>query len=127
MSETDERRHGSSNCSQQSNHHAPGHRASCAASRVQLTCNIARENAVMNGQQGSYERSLTRDPKLTFSLVKALRTCPVLVVRGGVELPTFRFSGWQMRRLTMQSLPLRAETEPLSPQLSTLKHQDRNV
>jgi hypothetical protein len=28
------------------------------------------------------------------------------VVKGGVEPPTFRFSGWQTRRLTKRSIPL---------------------
>ena len=42
-------------------------------------------------------------------LVRALHDSSELVVRGRVELPTFRFSGWLPRRLIGQSISQHAE------------------
>jgi hypothetical protein len=60
---------------------------------VQRTCNIARSNTVTKGQQRPLCGLSSRWRRLSFLLVRALRESSVLVVRGRVELPTFRFSG----------------------------------
>jgi hypothetical protein len=40
-------------------------------------------------------RLQARSAQPEFALVRALETDPKPVVRGRVEVPTFRFSGWQ--------------------------------
>ena len=60
---------------------------------MRSACDSERPTTVTHGQSWSlggckHERGLS-----AFALVRALETSPKLVVRGRVELPTFRFSG----------------------------------
>jgi len=64
---------------------------------VQLACNIGRRKTVANSQQGLRDPFGSPRLRLAFPLVKAVVMCPYWVVRGRVELPTFRFSACRLR------------------------------
>ena len=52
-----------------------------------------RQNTATSGQQRAEHCFDCQQPDLTFLLVRMLLDSLVVVVRGRVELPTFRFSG----------------------------------
>jgi hypothetical protein len=61
---------------------------------VRSTCDSERPTTVTHGQSWSLNSCRHQRARQAFALVRALETSPQLVVRGGVEPPTFRFSGW---------------------------------
>jgi hypothetical protein len=91
-----------------------------AQRRVQPTYNIVRQRADSDGPSGSAEDQGHRKPATGLPRSEHQGLLVEMVVRGGVEPPTFRFSGWQTRDPTMQSLPLRAGTAPGETKLSHL-------
>ncbi len=62
---------------------------------VRSACDSERPTTATHGQSWSLDGCGYESAWSAFALVRALETCPKLVVRGRVELPTFRFSGWQ--------------------------------
>ena len=62
---------------------------------VRPACDSERPTTVTHGQSWSLDGSGYESTGPASALVKALETSPKLVVKGRVELPTFRFSGWQ--------------------------------
>src|SRR5690348_15187358 len=60
---------------------------------VRSTCDITRQATVTHGQRRSPRRSQRGGPPLAFHQVSGLQSDARPVVRGRVELPTFRFSG----------------------------------
>jgi len=60
---------------------------------VRSTCDSGRPTTVTHGQSWSLNGCRQESANSAFVLVRALETSPQLVVRGRVELPTFRFSG----------------------------------
>jgi hypothetical protein len=61
---------------------------------VRSACDSERPTTVTYGQSWSLGGCKHDRAQSTFALVRTLETSPKLVVRGKVELPTFRFSGW---------------------------------
>ena len=59
---------------------------------VRSACDSERPTTVTHGQSWSLGDCKHRSTQSAFALVRALETGPKLVVRGRVELPTFRFS-----------------------------------
>jgi hypothetical protein len=59
---------------------------------VRSTCDSGRPTTVTHGQSWSLDGCRHESTQSAFALVRALKTSPKLVVRGRVELPTFRFS-----------------------------------
>jgi hypothetical protein len=62
---------------------------------VRSACDSERPTTVTHGQSWSPGGYKHEGAQSAFALVRALETGPKLVVRGRVELPTFRLSGWQ--------------------------------
>ena len=62
---------------------------------MRSACDSERPTTVTHGQSWSLDGCKNERAQSTFALVRALETSSRLVVRGRVELPTFRFSGWQ--------------------------------
>jgi hypothetical protein len=60
---------------------------------VRSACDSERPTTVTHGQSWSLDGCGHESAQLAFALVRRLDTSPKLVVRGRVELPTFRFSG----------------------------------
>jgi hypothetical protein len=60
---------------------------------VRSACDSERPTTVTHGQSWSLGGDTRESDQSAFALVRTLRTSPKLVVRGRVELPTFRFSG----------------------------------
>ena len=60
---------------------------------VRSACDSERPTTVTHGQSWSLGGCKHERAQSAFALVRALETSPKLVVRGRVELPTFRFSG----------------------------------
>jgi hypothetical protein len=60
---------------------------------VRSACDSERPTTVTHGQSWSLSGCKHESAQSAFALVRALETSPKLVVRGRVELPTFRFSG----------------------------------
>ena len=60
---------------------------------VRSACDSERPTTVTRGQSWSLDSDRHGSAPTVFALVKALETSQKLVVRGRVELPTFRFSG----------------------------------
>jgi hypothetical protein len=72
---------------------------------MRSACDSERPTTVTNGQSWSLDGCRHQNAMSAFALVRALETGPKLVVRGRVELPTFRFSGWQtVRSKTTRSI-----------------------
>ena len=65
---------------------------------VRSACDSERPATVTHGQSWSLDGDRHGSAGAAFALVRALEASPKLVVRGTVELPTFRFSGWQTTR-----------------------------
>jgi hypothetical protein len=63
---------------------------------VRSTCDSERPITVTHGQSWSLDACRHEGAQSASALVRALETSPKLVVRGRVELPTFRFSGCQL-------------------------------
>src|SRR5215471_10964285 len=71
-------------------------RTSCDPVRrhgVRSACHSERPTTGTPGQSGSLGSCMLERAQSAFTLVRALENNPELVVRGGVEPPTFRFSG----------------------------------
>ena len=62
---------------------------------MRSACDSERSTTVAHGQSWSLGGCKHERAQSAFALVRALETSSQLVVRGRVELPTFRFSGWQ--------------------------------
>ena len=60
---------------------------------VRSACDSERPTTVTHGQSWALGGCRHESAGAAFALIRALETCPELVVRGRVELPTFRFSG----------------------------------
>jgi hypothetical protein len=60
---------------------------------VRSACDSEPPTTATHGQSWSPGGYKHESAQSAFSLVRALETSPKLVVRGRVELPTFRFSG----------------------------------
>ena len=60
---------------------------------MRSACDGERPTTVTLGHSWSLEGCKHQGTESAFTLVRALGTSPKLVVRGGVEPPTFRFSG----------------------------------
>jgi hypothetical protein len=60
---------------------------------VRSACDSERPTTVTHGQSWSLGSGKFESAQSEFALVRAIDTSPELVVRGRVELPTFRFSG----------------------------------
>ena len=60
-------------------------------------CDSERLTTVTHGQSWSLDGCAHENAKSIFALVRPLEASLKLVVRGRVELPTFRFSGWRAR------------------------------
>ena len=60
---------------------------------VRSACDSERPTTVTHGQSWSLDGCGHNRTESAFALFRALETSPKLVVRGRVELPTFRFSG----------------------------------
>jgi len=67
---------------------------------VRSACDSERPTAVTHGQSWSLNGGRHRSAQSAFALVRALETSPKPVVRGGVEPPTFRFSGGRSYQLS---------------------------
>ncbi len=80
-------------------------RASSTANAVRSTCDMEQLTTVTNAISRS-----AREPECggVRRPYPKLTTFLTLWSGGGVEPPTFRFSGWQPRRLAKRSLPLSA-------------------
>ena len=59
---------------------------------MRSACDSERPTTVTHGQSWSLGSCKHENTQSAFALVRALETSPKLVVRGRVELPTFRFS-----------------------------------
>ena len=66
---------------------------------MRSACDSERPTTVTHGQSWSLDGDRNGSAQSAFTLVRALGTRPELVVRGRVELPTFRFSGQPRRAL----------------------------
>jgi hypothetical protein len=66
---------------------------------VQSACDSERPTTVTHGQSWSLDGCGQESAQLASALVRGLDTSPKLVVRGRVELPTFRFSGCRVTYL----------------------------
>ena len=60
---------------------------------MRSACDSERPTTVTHGKSWSLDSCGHESAQLAFPLVRALETSLKLVVRGRVELPTFRFSG----------------------------------
>jgi hypothetical protein len=58
---------------------------------VRSACDSERPTTATHGQSWSLDGCGYESAWSAFALVRALETCPKLVVRGRIELPTFRF------------------------------------
>ena len=67
---------------------------------MRSACDSERPTTVTHGQSWSLGGCKNERAKSEFALVRALETSPKLVVRGRVELPTFRFSGGRSYQLS---------------------------
>ena len=67
---------------------------------VRSACDSERPTTVTRGQSWSLDGDRRGSAQASFVLVRVLETSPKLVVRGRVELPTFRFSGGRSYRLS---------------------------
>jgi hypothetical protein len=65
---------------------------------VHSTCRIRWQRAVLSGLRRARAVTLARSLVAMFWQVTGRIACSDRVVRGRVELPTFRFSGWQFLR-----------------------------
>jgi len=72
---------------------------------VRSACHSERPTTGTPGQSGSLGSCMLERAQSAFTLVRALENNPELVVRGGVEPPTFRFSGCG---ITVQDRPRRS-------------------
>ena len=63
-------------------------------------CDSERPTTVTHGQSWSLDGCRYQGTQSAFALVRALEPSPKLVVRGRVELPTFRFSGGRSYQLS---------------------------
>jgi hypothetical protein len=63
---------------------------------VRSACDSERPTTVTHGQSWSLDDGRHESTQSAFALVRALGSSPKLVVRGRIELPTFRFSGWRV-------------------------------
>jgi hypothetical protein len=73
-----------------------GRRGSDSGARrngVRFACDSEWPTTVTHGQSWSLDGDRHENSQSAFTLVRALGTSPKLVVRGGVEPPTLRFSG----------------------------------
>jgi hypothetical protein len=59
---------------------------------VRSTCDSERPTTVTHRQSWSLDGCRHESAQSAFTLVRAVKTSPTLVVRGRIELPTFRFS-----------------------------------
>jgi hypothetical protein len=73
---------------------------------VRSACDSERPTTVTHGQSWSLDGDRHESAQSAFTLVSALEISPKLVVRGRVELPTFRFSGeiWPSRAVAGRRL-----------------------
>ena len=62
---------------------------------MRSACDSERLTTVTHGQSWALDGGRHESVQSAFALVRALETSPKLVVRGRIELPTFRFSVWQ--------------------------------
>ena len=67
---------------------------------MRSACDSERPTGVTHGQSWSLDGGRYQRGQSAFALVRALETSAKLVVRGRVELPTFRFSGGRSYRLS---------------------------
>jgi hypothetical protein len=63
---------------------------------VRSACDSERPTTVTHGQSWSLDGGRRESAEQAFALVRGLEASPKLVVRGRVELPTFRFSVLRM-------------------------------
>jgi len=73
-------------------------RARCMLDRarrhgVRSACDSERPTTGTHGQSWSLHNGMPERAQSAFTLIRALENSPKSVVRGGVEPPTFRFSG----------------------------------
>jgi hypothetical protein len=88
---------------------------------VRSACDSERPTTVTHGQSWSLGGCKHESAQAAFALVRALETSPQLVVRGRVELPTFRFKAGRRRLLG------RAGRGPLAGRRSYVGDEDQGV
>ena len=79
---------------------------------MRSACDSERPTTVAHGQSWSLDGDRHEGDQSTFALVRALATSLKLVVRGRVELPTFRFSGGRSYQLSYLTLGRHQLTKP---------------
>jgi len=79
---------------------------------VRSACDSERPTTVTHGQSWSPGGCRHESARSAFALVRALEISPKLVVRGRIELPTFRFSGRERCSRSDNRCPTDAECSP---------------